>query len=152
MKATAALSFLLLFLTTSNKAWATESDVLLDALDEAYLDEVRAETWYQEVIEQFGKIRPFSRIVQAERNHIRALERVYARYGFELPALQVPTHGAFGSVQEACRIGVRAEIENIEMYDRLEQPIDEADVLLVFGRLRWASQERHLPAFRRCSR
>jgi hypothetical protein len=30
--------------------------------------------------------------------------------------------------------------------------VQQEDILNVFSRLRWASQERHLPAFERCAR
>jgi hypothetical protein len=37
----------------------------------------------------------------------------------------------------------------VALYDRLMKTVKEPDLLEVFERLRWASQERHLPAFRR---
>ena len=45
---------------------------------------------------------------------------------------------------------VAAEIENGDMYDRLIAGTDRADILAVYRNLQAASQERHLPAFRRC--
>ena len=43
-----------------------------------------------------------------------------------------------------------AEIANATLYDRIMASTRRADLLAVFGNLREASQERHLPAFRRC--
>jgi hypothetical protein len=44
---------------------------------------------------------------------------------------------------------VRAEIENHALYERLLHSTTRADILEVFRNLQRASQERHLPAFRR---
>jgi rubrerythrin len=54
-------------------------------------------------------------------------------------------------MREACQAGVDAEIANVALYDRLMQNTSRQDILAVFENLRRASQERHLPALRRCA-
>lgn len=122
-------------------------EVLREALD----DEYRARATYQKVIEAFGPVRPFVNIVEAEDRHAQALLSLFARFGVEPPpdswAGQV---AAPASLLDACRAGVKAEIENEAMYERLLRQTDHPDVLAVMRRLQQASQERHLPAFQRC--
>ena len=57
----------------------------------------------------------------------------------------------YADLQEACQAGVAAEIENGALYDRLLATTQRPDIVTVFRNLREASQERHLPAFRRCA-
>lgn len=123
------------------------------AMDEAILDEYRAEMTYRTVVEDFGEVLPFANIVNAEVRHSDALASLYLRRGLAVPA-DPWTAGdipPFASIPEACRVGVVAEIDNAAIYDgylSLELP---ADVRQVFQSNRDASVERHLPAFERCS-
>ena len=121
------------------------------ALAEALEDEYRARATYRAVLEAFGDVRPFSRIVESEGRHIEALSRLYGKYGIPMP--EDRWHGrvtAPDSLAEACRAGVEGEIENRALYDRLMHEVrDHPDVIATFERLRSASQERHLPAFER---
>jgi rubrerythrin len=57
----------------------------------------------------------------------------------------------YGSLREACEAGVAAEVANAELYDELLAGTERADIREVYENLREASQERHLPAFRRCA-
>ena len=123
----------------------------LAALREALEDEYKAQATYRKVIEKFGKIRPFINIVEAEGRHAFALLRQFERLGVEPPEdnwagkVEAPA-----SLREACEAAVAAEIENAEMYDRLLGEIDDPIVRNVLLNLKDASQNRHLPAFRRC--
>jgi hypothetical protein len=54
-------------------------------------------------------------------------------------------------VREACEAGIAAEVANAALYERLLTATRRPDILTVFQRLREASQQRHLPAFRRCA-
>lgn len=124
---------------------------LHQALCEALDDEYKARATYQAVIDAFGPILPFANIIQSEQRHINALLSLFSGRG--LPAIHDPY--ALGmmapeSIEEACRIGVEAEIENAALYDRLMQAAaGDEEVLWVFRALRRASNECHLPAFRR---
>ncbi|WP_449418186.1 ferritin-like domain-containing protein [Phormidium nigroviride] len=122
------------------------------ALIEALEDEYKARATYRLILSKFGAIRPFVNIVESEERHIQALLPLFWKYGIPVPAdnysqqIIVPN-----SVREACEEGVRAEIENAAMYDRLlDATRDYPDVQRVFLNLQWASQSRHLPAFQRC--
>ena len=120
--------------------------ILLDALD----DERKAEATYAAVIEKFGPVRPFTNIISAERRHAAAVENQMDRLGFEIP--ENPWQGrvdAPSSLAIACEQAVQAEIENVALYDRLVPLVADAKVRHVFERLRDASRDNHLPAFRR---
>lgn len=57
------------------------------------------------------------------------------------------------TLQEACQIGVDAEIANAALYrDELLPVVSEnEDIMAVFENLMNASQQKHLPAFDRCN-
>lgn len=124
----------------------------IGALREALDDEYKARATYQGVIDRFGPVRPFVNIIEAEERHANALLRLFERFGIEPPkdrwAGQVP---APSSLAEACKAGVEAEIENAAMYAWLLAQVSDARVRDVLTRLQQASQQRHLPAFRRCA-
>ena len=129
----------------------TLSETEVKALHEALDDEYRAWATYDQVIADFGVVRPFSNIRDAEQRHIDALRVLFDRYGIPMPPN--PWRGkvaSYGSLAEACAAGVAAEIENAALYDRLLVSTQRADILTVFRRLQEASQQRHLPAFERC--
>jgi len=125
---------------------ATERRALRDALD----DEYRAWATYDQVIRDFGPERPFINVRAAEARHIAALRALFERYEVAIPDNQwlgrVPR---FASMRAACEAGVTAEVANAALYDRLMRSTTRGDILAVFGNLQRASQERHLPAFRR---
>jgi len=122
------------------------------ALAEALQDEFKARATYRKVIAAFGRVQPFVNIEASEGRHIAALISLYERYGLEPPAdewegrIEAPS-----SVMAACEAAMRGEEENAAIYERLLAVVDEPDVRAVLLRLQSASQERHLPAFRRCT-
>ena len=126
---------------------------LESALVEALEDEYKARATYQSVINKFGQIRPFINIIQSEERHIQALLPLFQKYQISIPVDNWADRvTAPASVAEACQTGVRAEIENGEMYQRLLALTSEySDVQRVFLNLQRASQENHLPAFQRCA-
>lgn len=131
---------------------ASMSDTLANALIEAIEDEYKARALYARVIEVFGEVRPFINIVEAEGRHIQALLPLFEKYGVPVPtdnwSLKVETPE---SLSEACQIGVDAEIENAEMYERLlSETVNHMDVQQVLKQLQRASRDNHLPAFQRC--
>jgi len=128
------------------------SRIEVEALHDALDDEYRAWATYDRVIRDFGDVRPFVNIRDAEARHIEALRSLFRFYGLEVPPNTWPERVApFADVQQACDAGVEAEIENARLYVRLLQATERPDILAVFVRLRDASQTRHLPAFRRCA-
>lgn len=123
-----------------------EAQALREALD----DEHKAWATYDQVIRDFGPERPFINIREAEARHIEALRTVFRRHGLEVPVNPWPGRvPRYASPREACEAGVAAELANAALYERLMRSTGRADLLTVFGNLRRASQERHLPAFRR---
>lgn len=124
-----------------------EVQVLVEALDDEYL----AYTTYDQVIEDFGPVRPFINIREAEGRHIEALTGLFERYGVPIPENPWPGRvDRYASTGAACEAGVEAEIANGEMYDRLIRNTSKPDIIAVLKNLQAASQLRHLPAFQRC--
>jgi hypothetical protein len=125
-----------------------EAQALLAALD----DEYKSHATYDQVIRDFGQVRPFINIVEAEARHIAALLTLFERYS--LPVPPNPWSGKtprYPGVAAACVAAVQAEIDNAALYDRLLASTRRPDILAVFQALRSASQDRHLPAFQRCA-
>lgn len=122
----------------------------LEILHEALDDEYRAWATYDQVLADFGDVRPFVNIRESESRHIDAIRRLFELY--DIPVPRNPWIGQverYPSLQAACEAGVAAEIANGEMYDRLIAGTQRAEILSVLRNLQEASQERHLPAFRR---
>ncbi len=125
---------------------AKTQQALLDALN----DEYKALATYQQVIEQFGDIRPFTNIMKAEQTHVEELLPLFEKYGVAVPKNEwIGKIPAFDSIEDALKAGMQAEIENAQMYDEFFTFVQEQDILQVFTQLRDASQEKHLPAFQR---
>jgi hypothetical protein len=135
-------------MSTTSKLAAQEQQALADALD----DEYKSHETYTQVIRDFGEVRPFINIVEAEARHITALLGLFEHYNVTAPANkwlgQTPR---YTNLHEACVAGVQGEIENVALYDRLFLSTQRTDILNVFQSLRSASQDRHLPAFQRCA-
>lgn len=129
----------------------TPDTPIYTALCEALDDEYKARATYGAAISAFGPVTPFINIIQSEDRHVEALLRLFASRGWTAPAdpywgkVTIP-----GTFEEACRVAIQAEIDNVALYDRLNRlAAGDAEILSVFGNLQWASQERHLPAFQR---
>jgi len=121
--------------------------ILLDALE----DEYKAEATYAAILERFGDVRPFSNIVDAERRHSNAIARQLQRLGHAVPANQwMGKIEAPATLTGACSEAIKAETDNIALYDRLLPGIPDPEVRQVLENLQRASRENHLPAFRRC--
>lgn len=137
---------------TAPTAEAEDQDIL-EAMEIAIQDEFRAELIYEKVVDDFGSVRPFANIVNAEVRHSDALAWLYTIRGLPVPESRwLPSDiPGFSSIPDACAAGVAAEIDNAEIYDRyLGLPLPP-DVRTVFDSNRRASLENHLPAFERCS-
>ena len=138
--------------TTGTTAAAPLSAPVLQAMESTLQDEYHAEAIYRGVIEDFGAIRPFENIVQAEVRHAAAIVGLYDKRGLDPPANLWDTHNVprFDSVGAACAAAAKAEVDNVAIYDEplaLDLP---ADVRNVFQNNRDASLYNHLPAFQRC--
>ncbi len=123
------------------------------ALRAALSDEYKAWSVYDQVIADFGTVRPFTSIQKAEENHIAALMRLFDAYGLDAPANEWPGNvPTYDTLAEACQGGVDAEIANAALYyDELLGMVDNPDIVRVFESLQRASEYQHLPAFQRCA-
>lgn len=127
------------------------NEATITAMAEALEDEYKARATYRAVIASFGPVRPFINIVEAEDRHASALLALFDRFQLSPPSddwadrVEPPE-----SLAEACAAAVAGEIDNAEMYDRLLQQVEHPDVRRVLMNLQSASQDSHLPAFRRC--
>lgn len=137
------LSDTILNLDEESGEYSIES-MLIYALKDEYL----AKATYEKIIETYGDIKPFSKIVLAEQTHINLLLPLFETYAIELPA--VPTADEITlpeSISSALATGVEAEKENILLYETfLSQTNLPDDVRAVFESLQSAS-EKHLEAF-----
>ena len=123
----------------------------IDALCEALDDEYKAWATYDQVISDFGEVRPFINIRDSEERHIQALCSLFDFYGIPVPRNNWPGKvKQYKSLHEACAAGVAAEITNGKMYERLLKSTERSDILTVLANLQEASQQRHLAAFQRC--
>lgn len=134
---------------TSTSLDINETYTLEEMLNITLLDELKAKATYEIIIDTYGSVKPFSRIVLAEENHIQALLVLFETYGFEVPTFDASSIETPISITEALQAGVNAEVENIALYDLfLSQSDLPEDVRTVFTALQRAS-ENHLRAFNR---
>jgi len=127
-----------------------ESTYTIEAmLTMAIQDEYLARQEYESILDEYGSIRPFTNIIQAEVNHIELLEPLFTTYKITIPEDDAIDHVVLpDTLEESFAIGVQAEVNNIAMYERfLEEGLPE-DVQDVFRRLVSASYN-YLEAFAR---
>jgi hypothetical protein len=130
---------------------STLSENEIAALHAALDDEHHAWATYDQVIRDFGLVRPFSNIRDAEARHIDALVGLFERHGLPVPANPWPGRvERYPTLHGACVAAVAAEIANAALYERLLASTTRPDILAVFGNLQEASEQRHLRAFQRC--
>jgi hypothetical protein len=130
-----------------NQLTEREMGVLLEALD----DEYHACATYDQVIADFGDVSPFTNIREAEARHIEALLSLFRRFGLQVPHNSWPGRvERYPSLLAACEAGVAAEVANAGLHERLLATTEHPEIAVVLRRLQEASQQRHLPAFRRC--
>ncbi len=127
------------------------SEEEIEGLVRAIQEEFGAQALYQSVLEQFGDVFLFNRIVPSEGQHASALIRQAEKYGVPIPdypaAEGLPT---FATLSEACQAGVEAEIADAALYDELMASTTHQELLWVYQRLQSASLTNHLPAFEAC--
>jgi hypothetical protein len=125
-----------------------EKDALVTTLQEEYL----ARDVYQAVIAKMGSIRPFTNILKSEEQHVAALTALFTKYQLAVPADTQAARtstlmAGVATVEDALKLGVTVEKEDIALYDGLIKTVDNQDILQVFGNLKAASANKHLPAF-----
>jgi hypothetical protein len=128
----------------------TDEDLtMVDMLTYAAQDEYLAHGEYADIIETFGNRTPYANIMRSEETHLAFLEEVFQSYGLSFPDdtskdhLVTPT-----DLLEAAQIGVKAEIDNIAMYEKFLTYDLPENIMAVFTALRDGSVN-HLTAFER---
>jgi len=119
-------------------------------LKKAIDDEYKSWSNYHQVIQDFGNVRPFINIRGAEARHIEALSGLFQYYNQPVPKNQwteKATH--YANLNQACIASINGEIENVSLYDDLIKSTKNEIILRVYKALQLASQDRHLPTFKR---
>jgi hypothetical protein len=126
-----------------------ESYTLEQMITMAINDEYLAHKEYEIILDAYGNINPFAKIIEAEESHIEELLPLFEAYDVAVPVDNAADLVALpSSLQEAYEIGVQAEVNNIGMYESfLEEDLPQ-DVRDVFEDL-MAASENHLQAFSR---
>jgi hypothetical protein len=129
-------------------AQQSSDPTLEQMLTYAIQDEYLARAEYRFIINEYGSVRPFSNIIQAEEQHINMLVPLFTTYGFAVPEDNAEEHIVVPKdLKEALETGVQAEIDNIGMYETFLNKSLPDDVRDVFERLKNASGN-HLQAFK----
>ena len=130
-------------------ASSAESYTLEEMLKYAIEDEYLAKAEYEKIMDEYGEQRPFSNILDAEKTHIELLLPLFEAYGIEVASDDSADYVVIpASVEEALKVGVQAEIDNIAMYEKFLAGDLPEDVREVFEELMNASKN-HLAAFER---
>ena len=92
---------------------------LEEMLNYAIEDEYKARAEYELIISEMDGGRPFTNIVAAEKKHISLLEPLFEKYEIDIPEDRASGHTVLPeSIQSALETGVKAEVENIAMYEK----------------------------------
>lgn len=110
-------------------------------------DEYFAKKEYELIMDKYGSQKPFSNIIEAEKNHISQLTELFNTYKINIPEDNSKDYAVLpNSLDDAYKAGVTAEIDNIAMYDRFLKEDLPQDIKDTFVALRDASK-KHLAAF-----
>lgn len=119
--------------------------MLIYAIQDEYL--ARAE--YEYLINDLGAGNPFLNIIKAEEKHISMLIPLFEKYEYTVPEDTSGDHIIqVTSITEALEAGVKAEEDNIAMYENFLMNELPEDISAIFTELRDASVN-HLAAFKR---
>ncbi|MBU4439519.1 MAG: hypothetical protein KJ779_08135 [Firmicutes bacterium] len=158
----AVMLALTLFLTTgmamaaelpkgSAGALADDSYTLEEMLTYAIQDEYAAQAEYSGIIDTYGAVKPYRNIVTAEAKHINALIPLFGDSNLAVPVNDAKAQVVVSDfLKQSYEIGINAEIQNIEMYNRFLKENLPTEVRTVFESLMNASQS-HLAAFERAA-
>nr|WP_320024919.1 ferritin family protein [uncultured Acetobacterium sp.] len=159
----AVMLALTLFLTTgmamaaelpkgSAGALGDDSYTLEEMLTYAIQDEYAAQAEYSGIIDTYGAVKPYKNIVTAETKHINALIPLFGASNLAVPVNDAKAQVVIpDSLKQSYEIGINAEIQNIEMYNRFLKENLPTEVRTVFESLMNASQS-HLAAFERAAK
>ena len=110
--------------------------------------EYAAYATYKAVIDKYGLVQPFVRILNAETRHIAALQTQMQKYGMTVPANPWTNVEVPASLTDAALLGIEIEEDNAAMYEELLTDVASyPNLVQVFSNLQSASTDNHLPAF-----
>ena len=122
-----------------NTVLEVETTELKSMLDILYQDEYNTKSTYEEIIDEFGPNILYNNLIQAEAQHMNALERIYARYDIQFPDVNARTPNLPDNLLDTYTLGKEAEEANIALYDKyLDEDLPE-DIRFTFERLMNAS-------------
>ncbi len=109
--------------------------------------EYAARAEYEAILNKFGsEVLPYAHIIQAEGNHVAALEQQCRAF-----CVPIPEDSYLGKIQspatllDSAKAGILTEEANVKMYDELLKAVQDYPTLVqVFTRLQSASANRHL--------
>jgi hypothetical protein len=124
-----------------------ENLTLEKMLTYAIQDEYLAKAEYQYILDKFNDLTPFQDIMMAEVQHILDVKILLEKYKFPVPEDLSANHLIkVDNSEQTYEVGVKAELDNIAMYeDFLTKELPE-DVTTTFEFLIKASQQ-HLSVF-----
>ncbi|WP_335871647.1 DUF2202 domain-containing protein [Bacillus sp. 2205SS5-2] len=104
---------------TSAQTNLSDSSTLLEkTLTASLQNEYKAQARYNAIIQEFDQFIPFVQIKEAEQRHIDAIQRLFEDYNLPIPENKAQlTINTPNSLKDAFNQSVRAEINNIEMYE-----------------------------------
>ena len=140
----AALALIIGLVAPAMAATTTAENVRTMLLNALHEERVAAAT-YQAIIDEFGKVEPFTNILKAEEQHIAAVENLLKVNGIKIPANNVAAT-APKTLEESYTLAINVEKEDIALYEEMYPNLSDTMIKTVFTRLSNASQ-RHLQAF-----
>ena len=95
---------------------STETNLSVEEmLNYAINDEYMALSEYKAIVEEFGDVMPFVRIISAEETHISTLLNLFVTYGYNVPEDQTQNYVVIPeSITAAVATAIEAEEANIE--------------------------------------
>lgn len=129
-----------------NTVLEVETTELKSMLDILYQDEYNTKSTYEEIIDEFGPNILYNNLIQAEAQHMNALERIYTRYDIQIPNMDARTPNLPDNLLDTYTLGKEAEEANIALYDKYFDEDLPEDIRFTFERLMNASYH-HLDAF-----
>jgi len=126
--------------------------VVLEVMEVAWEAELFLFDMYTSVLLDFPGDKPFTRIVDAEDRHVKALQKHYDKYDVTPPIPNTYLFEPFPTLAEACDAAILAENEVVAIYNAFLTMTDLPENLLsLFETLRDVSQLNHVEAFDRCN-
>ena len=124
----------------------------VEGLQAAIVEEYMAYNTYNEIINEYGQVVPFSRIVTAELKHMQALIGLADNYSVEVPENTGQTFDrSYATLAQACQVGVEIETADGADLQKLISETENPNLIRVYTNLMNTSLNNHLVAFEACN-